>query len=332
MSQRKNPLLFYILIAIVAAVAIIVYLSFTKTDPPKELVIAGKDSFESSIAVEMIAIELENLGISVKRKFNKGVTSDLISELEKDSIHIYPDYTGTFLSEIMNDPTLANDERNHTYEQLNYILETRTSGRPKYKILYPAKNLDSSYEIVMPRDSAIALLGADTTLSGLSKVSIPEHYEFGFTRDFDSRPDAGQALSRVYGIKFPDRQTIFLHHSRKYEKLQEGAIQIADGYSTDEEYVFKKAYPSFVFLEDDKGAFPHYYLVPIVRRDVLDWNKEVEPELKKLMSRIDLEAVARITTKVKEKGVTLEMLESSLEAQRVLNETIKEYYKNESAE
>ncbi len=327
-EKKKNSTFLLILILIVAIVGAAIVTLSSPPEKPNKIIIAGKDSFESSIAVEMIALELEELGVidTVERMFNAGVTNELIRSLEENNIHLYPDYTGTFLSEIIKDTTLAKDEANHTYEQLNSILETELSGRKPYKILHPAKKVDSSYEMVMDRDSAVALLGDDFTLTALSKKEIPEWYEFGFTRDFDIRIDAGKALERVYGLHFKDRQTIFLHHSRKYEKLSNGAIQIADGYSTDEEYVFDEDFPSFVFLKDDNNAFPHYYLIPIVRKEVLEWYKDADAEkkLKDLMERIDLNVIAKITRELKAQNITLEDLEFSEEAQRKITGIVKE--------
>ncbi len=323
-GSKKSNLSLYILVFILLIVGSIIIYSFLRPPEPniEKIVIAGKDFAESSILLEMMAIKLEELGATVERLHNYGKTSRLISALENGQIHAYPDYSGTFLAEIVKDPSLGTDKNNHTYQRLNYIRETKLAEAKPYKILHPFK-VNNSYEIVMLRDSAASLLGDDLTLSALSETTLPEGFRGGFSQDVPRRPDGLPGLERVYGLRFQD--WIVLDHGRKYDLLQDGTIDLADGYSTDAELFFKE--DVFAIIKDDKDLFPDYYPIPMVRKEVLQWYPKIEESLKIIADRVDNEVIAKITRRLKEQKITVDDLQRSEESRQELRKIIMEFLK-----
>ncbi len=323
-ESKKSDRSFLILIFIFIIVGALILFSLlvTPSSTPQKIVISGKDFYESSILLEMMALEFEKLGAEVERKHNFGLTSRLISSLENGEIQAYPDYSGTFLAEIVKSDSLAKNRENHTYKRLNFILETKLSEQKPYRILHPFR-VNNSYEIVMMRDEAESLLGDDLTLTALSKVAFPEGFMGGFTRDVPKREDGLPGLERVYGLRFEDWITV--EHERIYDLLKRETINITDGYSTDTQLFFED--DLFAIIKDDRNVFPAYHPIPMIRKEVLRSYPEIEENLRIIADVVNNETIARITKQLKDKEITMDDLERSPESQAVLQAIITDYLK-----
>lgn len=102
----------------------------------------------------------------------------------------------------------------------------------------------------------------------------------GFTPEFMGRQDGNLGLKSVYGLKIPTR---VISDAVMYKAAYEKELDVISGYSTDGRL---KAF-DLVVLKDDKGIFPPYDAVPIVRQAALDKFPELEEVLNLLAGKIN---------------------------------------------
>lgn len=102
----------------------------------------------------------------------------------------------------------------------------------------------------------------------------------GFTPEFMGRQDGNLGLESVYGLKIPIR---VISDAVMYKAAYEKELDVISGYSTDGRL---KAF-DLVVLKDDKGIFPPYDAVPIVRKSALEKFPELEGVLNQLAGKIN---------------------------------------------
>ena len=80
----------------------------------------------------------------------------------------------------------------------------------------------------------------------------------------------------------------------RYQALKNDQIQVVNGYSTDGMIAAMK----LKRLKDDKNLWPPYYVVPVVRKEVLDANPKIADVLNRTSAMIDESSMAEMNYKV----------------------------------
>ncbi|KAF0249089.1 MAG: glycine betaine ABC transporter substrate-binding protein [bacterium] len=92
--------------------------------PKTAIVIGSKNFTESIILAELFAQHIESVtGQSVTRKFNLGGTIVCHQALVAGQINIYPEYTGTALMAVLQQPAETNPQK--VYESVKKVYETK---------------------------------------------------------------------------------------------------------------------------------------------------------------------------------------------------------------
>ena len=208
------------------------------------IVVASKNFTEAYILGEAVAQLLESEGFEVDRKIGLGGTKICYDALVEGDVDVYVEYTGTIaeaIKEIDGRPTrrkIADALAGDGVEMLDDF------------------GFNNTYALAVPRQVAEE--------RGLGEISdLPNHPDLrmAVSHEFLERPDGWPGLQRLYGIEeVPDG----IEHALAYEALADGSIDLTDAYSTDGEL---KRYDLTV-LEDDRGFFPTYMAVPLVRTDL----------------------------------------------------------------
>lgn len=102
----------------------------------------------------------------------------------------------------------------------------------------------------------------------------------GFTPEFMGRQDGDLGLKSVYKLKIPTR---VISDALMYKAVYEKELDVISGYSTDGRL---KAF-DLIVLKDDKGIFPPYDAVPIVREGALVKFPQLESVLNLLAGKIN---------------------------------------------
>ena len=236
--------------------------------------VGSKTFTESYLLAEIAAQLLESRGVAVERQLGLGGTLIAFEALQKGSIDLYPEYTGTLTQAVLDRPGIA-------HEQLEKELASR-----KLRLLIPL-GFNNSY--------AIAVGGALAREQGIVTISdLAGHpdLELGFSHEFLNRGDGWPALSAAY--RLPQRP-IGIEHALAYPAISSGHLDATDAYTTDGELQVH----DLVLLEDDRQFFPRYNAYLLTRTDL---SAQVVEHLKVLDNRIDEATMRALNHRVAQVG------------------------------
>ncbi|MEZ5558844.1 MAG: glycine betaine ABC transporter substrate-binding protein [Pseudomonadales bacterium] len=206
--------------------------------------IGSKNFNESYLLAEMAAQLLEESGIAVERRFGLGGTLICYQALTAGEIDLYIEYTGTLSQAILDLPLDAD------------LSALRAAVAPDGLRLLEPLGFNNTYALVVRRRQAQAL-----QLAAIGDLAAHPELNIVVSHEFLQRDDGWPGLARLYGLP---AQVSGIEHGLAYQALQDGAIDVTDAYSTDGEV---KRYDLAV-LADDRGYFPSYLAVPVVRADL----------------------------------------------------------------
>lgn len=264
-----------------------------------KLVIGSKPFTENRLLAEIFAVLIEaRTDLQVERQFNLGATGICFEALRKGAIDIYPEYTGTALAAILNQPL------NLAPEAAFNQVKREFASRYDIHWLQPL-GFNNTYALVMraeqvERENIVSI-------SDLSRLpqSTQAGIKLGFSHEFMARDDGWPALKKAYNLPF--EQVSNLEHGVAYTALIDGKIDIMEAYSTDGKL---RRYP-LKLLRDDKGFFPPYQASALVAGPTLKAHPELRALLDELGGKIDDKTMQDLNYRVEEAGQSLEQVARS---------------------
>ncbi len=225
--------------------------------------VGSKDFTESVILAEILSQMLEEKGIQVERQFELG--GNLAHDaLLSNQIDIYPEYTGTAYTAILNHQPITDTEE--VYDQ------TKAEYAEKFDLIV-------SPPLGFSNDFAILVRGDDARKNNLQTISdavpLSKNWQAGFGQDFMSRADGYEGFSKAYNLNF-SKQPREMDLSLTYRALKSGQVDLIAGNSTDGLISTLDLFQ----LADDKKYFPPYQAVFIARNDKLEILKKSISQLK----------------------------------------------------
>ncbi|SEO63097.1 osmoprotectant transport system permease protein [Amphibacillus marinus] len=255
------------------------------------LVIGGKLGTEPEILVHMYKELIEqDSDFVVEVRPGLGRTSFLFSALENEDIDIYPEFTGTVISEFLNETAVSND-RDEVYSQArDGLLEQFNLA-----LLEPMQ-FNNTYALAVPNSFA-----EERELELISDLErVVSDISAGFTLEFSDREDGYLGIQSLYELEFPNMQT--MEPSLRYTAVEQGDINLIDAYSTDSEI---ERFDLFV-LEDDLELFPPYQGAPLMRQETAEAYPELVDILNQLSGLISDDEMREMNYQVAEEGVSAE--------------------------
>lgn len=213
----------------------------------KTLSVGSKQFTESYVLGEIMAQLLEDRGFRVKRRHNLGGTLICYEALRTGEIDLYPEYTGTIREAILK---VGSPPDQQTASDINVGLAA--AGL----MALPSFGFNNTYAFVVRRAQADEL-----GLHRLSDLRAHPDLRLALSYEFLDRGDGWRPLRKAYALPQAARG---IQHGLAYRALAEAQIDVTDAYSTDAEI---QRYDLRV-LADDRGFFPEYLAVPLVRRDL----------------------------------------------------------------
>jgi len=246
-------------------------------DPGPRIVVGAKKFTESAVLGELMAQVLEaQTGSPVERRFNLAGTQVCFDGLRTGALDVYAEYTGTGLRNILGDADAAGSAA-------AIFARVSTAFRERYALEWLAPfGFDNTYVLIMRPERAAALDIA--TLSDLAAHPL----RYGVSHEFLQRPDGMPGLRAAYHLN--EASAVGLEHDLAYQALSEGAIDVADGYSTDAKIVAFGLLP----LRDDRGFFPPYEAAPLANPNLFTRVPLAQPALRLLAGRIDAATMRRL--------------------------------------
>ena len=263
------------------------------------LVVGSKNFTESVLLAELIAQQIEaRTALRVERRLNLGGTFLCHQALVAGQIDVYPEYSGTALTAILEQPV-----RRDPQEVLRIVSE---AYRKRFAAEWlPPFGFNNTYAIVVREEDAQQK--NLTTLSDLARVS--QEFQIGFMFEFSERQDGYRGLVETYGFSFRgEPRTMDL--GLIYRALRERQIDVGVGSATDGLITALK----MRVLEDDKRYFSPYDAAPVARASLLGQHPAVrealvalgglfsEPEMREINYAVDGEQqpVADVVRKLRQ--------------------------------
>ena len=215
-----------------------------------ERVVVGSKNFEESrLLGEIFAQLLEaRTDLEVERRLGLAGTQVCFEALKTGAIDVYPEYTGTGLVSILNEPAKGGPA-----QTLNRV---RSEFLNRWDLWWLAPlGFENSFEVAVPKE--LAERERLKTISDLARIS--KKLRGGFGHEFVGREDGLLGLKRVYGLDFASIQP--LQHALKYQAAGAREVDAVDVYTTDALLITH----NLVVLEDDRGFFPPYEAAALVR-------------------------------------------------------------------
>ncbi len=241
--------------------------------------VGSKKFTESVLLGELARTTAEGSGIRVLHRREIGGTRVVWEALLAGEIDVYPEYTGTLLTEILGGAA-ANSP-----EALDALLAKHgvRAGRPL--------GFDNTYAIGMAEARA-AQLG----ITRVSQLAAHPELRFGLTSEFMDRADGWPGLAKTYALV--PRELRGLEHDLAYRAIADGSLDVTDLYSTDADIEYHK----LRVLDDDKRYFPEYQALFLYRRELVDEHPEVFDAIERLAGRIDAPTMRTLNADVKLRG------------------------------
>ena len=253
----------------------------------EEIVIAGKLGSEPEILINMYKLLIEQeTDLKVQLKPGLGKTSFVFNALKSGSIDIYPEFTGTAISEFLKEEAVNNNQED-VYNQAKEGMMKQF----EMVMLSPMK-YNNTYTLAVSKEMAEAY-----HLQAISDLKpIQESIKAGFTLEFNDREDGYIGIQKRYGITLANITT--MEPKLRYQAIQSGNIDLLDAYSTDSEI---RQYNLHV-LADDKELFPPYQGAPLLRKETIEKYPDVEKALNKLADHITDDEMREMNYQVNVEG------------------------------
>ena len=243
------------------------------------IVVGSKNFTEQIVLAELFAQQVEaHSALRVERRLNLGGTFICHDALVSGKIDLYPEYTGTALTAVLNDPP-----RNDPAEVFRRV---REEYRARFNVeVMPPLGFNNTFAMVVRGDDADKL-----HLRTISDVALyAPKWRAGFGYEFMERPDGYRGWIAAYGLHFAGAPRI-LDLGLLYRALADKQVDLVAGNSTDG--VIESLH--MVALEDDRHYFPPYEAVPLVRSATLEKHPEVRDAIGALAGKISVDEMRQM--------------------------------------
>lgn len=249
--------------------------------------IGSKNFSESNVLAHMFAILAREQGIDVAGPVEYPTTQSILEALKRGDVDIYPDYNGTGLVMIGQNPMADGDAATARVEELY---------EPLGLTWLPRLGFANNYGLAMRADRAEEL--GIASISDLAAQA--DALAFGIEDDFETRPLDGLApLTARYGMDFGARDVVPLaDRGLIYDKLIDGEIDVGEVYTTDGQI----ADYGMLVLADDLAFFPVYEAAPLARTDTLAAIPALGAALQALAGAIDSQTMQALNSSVEIDG------------------------------
>jgi len=230
------------------------------------IVVGSKNFTEQVLLGEILARHIERqLGVPVVRKLDLGGTMLAHEALAHGSLDLYPEYTGTALTEVLKRP-IARDPR--------AVLDAvREAYHRQWQLAWlPPFGFNNTFAMIVRRDAGVSTLTA---------AAHAQAWRLGMGYEFQQRPDGLDGLIKTYSLRLQG-EPITMDLGLLYSALQNRNVDLIAANSTDG---LISSLPVSA-LDDDRHYFPPYECAVVVRETTLARYPKLRGVLEQLSGRI----------------------------------------------
>ncbi|MEJ2289730.1 MAG: glycine betaine ABC transporter substrate-binding protein [Deinococcales bacterium] len=274
-----------------------------KNDTP--IRVGSKQFTEQIVLGKMIIEALRANGYQVTDKTNLGTTAVNRNALVAGEIDVYPNYTGTAISNWYRDVKWANDSipagaSGNAYQSYT-IVSSLDAALHDLVWLEPAP-ANNTYALAVT--AKFAQEHNLKTVADLAKyVNDGGTVKLATNGEFAQRPDGLQSFYKTYGFKLSDSELLVIQGgtpAQTEQALANGSngVNVAMAYGTDGAL---KAY-NFVVLKDPDGAQPVFQPTPVFRGEVIRKYPEIVGILNPIFAKLTTEELQNLNAQVEVDG------------------------------
>lgn len=264
------------------------------------IAVGSKIDTEGGVLGQVIIALLEENGFSVEDKTKTGTTDVVRAALLSGEIDVYPEYTGTALTQFFPgediDPAVSRDAQ----ASYDLVAELDRANGITWLARAPANN---TWAIAIPRALAEAN-GIVSLADWAAYINAGNPVKLVGSQEFVDREDALPAFEKAYGFDLKPDQLIILAGGDTAQ-TEAAAAQGTNGanaamaYGTDGSL----AALDLVVLTDPKGVQPVYEPAPTIRTEVLEKYPEIADILDPVFASLTLETLQKLNGRVAVDGV-----------------------------
>ena len=231
-----------------------------------KIVVGSKNFTEQVLLGEIFAQQIEaKLGTRVDRKLDLGGTMLAHEALKGGSIDLYPEYTGTALTEVLKRPSV--NEPHAAFEAV------RDAYHRQWQLAWlPPLGFNNTFAMVVRRQEKLATLSA-------AAGSHP--WRLGMGYEFRQRPDGLDGLLATYHLRL-NGDPLTMDLGLLYAALQSRKVDMLAANSTDGLI----SVLDVAVLQDDRRYFPPYECAVVVREATLGRYPRLRGVLEQLSGRL----------------------------------------------
>jgi osmoprotectant transport system substrate-binding protein len=261
--------------------------STTSKQAAPVITLGTKNFTEQYILGELYRQTLEKHGFNVRLKSDIGSSEIIDKALTAGSIDMYPEYTGTLLSEI------AGERRRPASAAAAYAKAKQFEAKRGFSLLAMTPFSDSNALAVLPDYGRTHHLRTIADLRGVPGITI------GALPEFRSRFEGSVGLRSVYGVT--DARVVPLPLSQRYPSLDKRKVNALAVFTTEGQLSSGK----YLVLSDPRRLFAFQNLAPVIRSDLVrKYGTRLTGPLDALSGKLTTEAMRKMNAEVDLQGRT----------------------------
>jgi osmoprotectant transport system permease protein len=258
-----------------------IYIAFS---PKAHAIRLGTKNFtEQFVLGELMSQMIEDRTDLTVEVLFLGGTTICHRAIVSDEIDMYPEYTGTALTAVLNYGKVVDAEKAFKIVTNAYKKRFDLTWLPQF-------GYSSPYAIAVRKEDAEE--HGWETISDLQRHASRMHA--GFTSEFSERPDGYPGLKKVYNLEF--QSVSDFEETMMYQAIAEGQVDVISAFLTNAKIEVFNLEP----LEDNRNFFPPYDAAAVIRQEVLEKYPQIRDAMAPLFGTLDAETIRQLNYEVDE--------------------------------
>ena len=245
----------------------------------RDVIVVGSKNFTEQVLLgEILARQIERqLHVPVARKLDLGGTMLAHEALVQGSLDLYPEYTGTALTEVLKRPIAREPQAVLDAVREQYQRQWRLAWLEPF-------GFNNTFAMIVRRDAGV---------STLSAAAQAQAWRLAMGYEFRQRPDGLDGLIKTYGLHLVG-EPVEMDLGLLYSALQNRKVDLIAANSTDG---LISTLPVSA-LVDDRHYFPPYQCAVVVRETTLARYPRLRLVLEQLSGKISDATMRRLNYEV----------------------------------